>query len=130
MKNTLLIFLLSISSLTYAWPGANSTSQAGKEILFASYEITDVSTLKSNLTQIISIVSSEAKVVLFIDTIESINIYSLYNQKHAMELLNATLEVGQKLISDYPELKNELSEPISKAQKYFLNMKSSVPINT
>jgi hypothetical protein len=125
MKKGLFLLFLSASSLIYSWPNANSATETGTEILFASYEITDASTLKSNLSQMSAIISPEARKDLFTGTIESIKFYSSYNQKHALELMGATIEVGKKLSSDYPDVKIKLEESINKAQSYFNDMQTS-----
>lgn len=122
MKSTAFFLLFSLCSLLHAFPGANTNSSFSKEIAYASFEITSADVWEDNISQIADLISLEAKALLFQSSIEAINDYSLYNSKHAKELLRVTIKVGTLLSSKDEKVKDAIKNSLAKANQYYQNL--------
>jgi hypothetical protein len=116
-KLCVFIFFLSTSLLS-AYPGANSSTDIGKEIIYASFDITSSDEWEDNSAMIGKKISYEAKKVFFSESIEAIYFYAQYNPKHGKDLMSRTLSVCIGLGKNDAKTKDILKDVIAKGQNY------------
>ena len=125
-KLCIFIFFLSTSLLS-GYPGANSSTDIGKEIIYASFDITSWDEWEDNSAMIGKKISYEAKKVFFSESIEAINFYAQYNPKHGKELMSRTLSVCIGLGKNDAKTKEILKDIIAKGQDYLKNIDPELP---
>jgi hypothetical protein len=127
MKKLCTIILFLSASLLSAYPGANSSTNIGKEIIYASFDITSSDEWEDSCAMIGKKISYDAKKVFFNESIEAIYSYAQYNPKHGKDLMSRTLSVCIDLGKNDAKTKEILKEVIEKGQGHLKNIDPELP---